>query len=150
MFTRLHEAGKTKIRDHKFKNPKLCRKILGYDANALYLSTMLQEMPCGKEKIVRYEDVDNQETAAILLKQRLKKGTWFGFAEVDIEIPPHLRDKFEEMCPFFYNKKVPVESVPKHVLDYLAKTGKKRLDAKKLVRALSAKKLLLFAPLLQC
>ena len=106
-------------------------------------------MPSGKEKIVRYEGVDNLEIAAVLLKQRLKKGTWFGFAEVDIEIPPHLRDKFEEMCPFFYNKEVPVESVPKHMLDYMAKTGRKRLDTKKLCRSLSANKLLLFAPLLR-
>ena len=39
VFTRLHEAGKTKIRDHQYENPKLCRKILGYDAIVLYLST---------------------------------------------------------------------------------------------------------------
>jgi len=29
---------------------------LGYDANALYLSTMLNNMPCGKEKVIDYED----------------------------------------------------------------------------------------------
>jgi len=35
---------------------KPCKRILGYDANALYLSTMLQDMPCGKEKVTDYED----------------------------------------------------------------------------------------------
>ena len=35
VFTRYHEAGVTKIRDHQVENPGLCRNILGYDANAL-------------------------------------------------------------------------------------------------------------------
>jgi len=29
---------------------------LGYDENALYLSTMLNDMPFGKEKVIDYED----------------------------------------------------------------------------------------------
>ena len=82
------------------------------------------------------------------MTQKLKAGAWFSFAEVDIEIPPNLRLKFEEMCPFFLNKEVPVEAVPQHMLDYLQKTGRKRVDGKKLVGAWSAKKLLLYAPLL--
>ena len=56
VFTRYHEVGKTRIRSHRSnsvanEDPKLCQKIVGYDANALYLSTMLREMPCGKEKV---------------------------------------------------------------------------------------------------
>ena len=53
------------------------------------------------------------------------------------------------MCPFFYNKKVPVEAVPQQMLDYLKRTGRNRGDGKKLVRALSAEKLLVYAPLLR-
>ena len=41
VFTRLQEAGKTKIRGHQVEDARLCKKILGYDANSLYLSTML-------------------------------------------------------------------------------------------------------------
>jgi len=89
-----------------------------------------------------------QAEAAPALTYRLKEGNWFGFAEVDIEIPERLRPKFEEMCPFFYNKKVPVEAVPKHMADYLTRTGRKRGDGKKLVGALSAERLLVYAPLL--
>ena len=37
----------------------------------------------------------------------------------------------------------------KHMLDYLEKTGRKRLDGKTLVGALSAKKILLYASLLR-
>ena len=54
VFTRKHEAGKTKIRSHKYEDARLCQRVLGYNANALYPSTTLQEMPCGKEKIVVY------------------------------------------------------------------------------------------------
>ena len=118
---------------------------MGYDANALYLSTMLRDMPCGKGRAVHY----NNEAAAPILTQRLKEEKWFGFAEVDIEIPEHLHPKFEEMCPFFYNKEVPVEAIPQHMLDYLKRTKRNRGDGKKLVGALSAKKILLYAPLLR-
>ena len=54
VFTRYHEVGKTRIRSHQIAEPQLCQNILGYDANALYLSTMLRDMPCGKEKVVHY------------------------------------------------------------------------------------------------
>ena len=53
------------------------------------------------------------------------------------------------MCPFFYNKKVPVEAVPQYMLDYLKRTKRNRGDGKKLVGALSAKKILLYALLLR-
>ena len=148
VFTRYREVGVTKIRSHQTAEPHLCKRILGYDANALYLSTMVRKMPCGKERVVHYSDEYQAEVAPVLTR-RLKDRTWFGFAEVDIEIPEPLRPKFEEMCPFFYNKKVPVEAVPQQMLDYLKRTGRNRRDEKKLVGALSAEKLLVYAPLLR-
>jgi len=51
VFTWYHEAGVTRIRPHRFKQPRVCKRIIGYDANALYLSTMLRDMPCGKEQV---------------------------------------------------------------------------------------------------
>ena len=108
---------------------------------------MLREMPCGKERVVHYSG-EYQAEAAPILTHSLKEGNWFGFAEVDIEIPEHLRPKFEEMCPFFYNKTVSVEAVPKHMADYLARTGRNHGDGKKLVGSLSAERLLVYAALL--
>jgi len=148
VFTRYHEAGKTWIRSHQVKEPRLCKNMLGYDANTLYLSTMLREMPCGKGRVVNFDD-GFQAQAACVLVNRLKEGKWFGFAEVDIEIPDRLQPKFEEMCPFFYNKKVPGKAVPKHMRDYLARTGRNRGDGNKLVGALSPERMLLYAPLLR-
>ena len=42
VFHRYHAAGKTKIR-----GGKECKKIVGYDANALYLSAIMKPMPTG-------------------------------------------------------------------------------------------------------
>jgi len=108
---------------------------------------MLREMPCEKEKVVHYDD-GRQAAAAKVLICWLKAGSWFGFAEVDIEIPEHLRPTFEEMCPFFYNKRVPTKAVPKHMEEYLVRMGRQRGDGGKLVGALSAQRILLYAPLL--
>ena len=147
VFTRLHEAGKTKIRSHQYTKPKPCKKVLGYDANCLYLSTMAAEMPCGKETIHHCKDPIKE---AAVLKKQLQDNEWFGFAEVDIEVPKNLWPKFEEMCPLFYNKEVPEEVVPSEMLDYLKSTGRSRTgNQKKLVGALSAQKILLYAPLLK-
>ena len=49
VFNRHHEVGVTQIRPHRFAKTKTCRQIIGYDANALYPSTMMGVMPCGKE-----------------------------------------------------------------------------------------------------
>jgi len=103
---------------------------------------MLRELPC----VVVHYDGEFQAEAAPALTHRLKQGSWFGFAEVDIKIPERLWPKFEEMCPFFYNKKVPAKAVPKHMADYLTRTGRKCGDGKKLVGALSAVRMLVYAP----
>ncbi|KAL9989202.1 hypothetical protein ACROYT_G003726 [Oculina patagonica] len=151
VFTRYHEVDGTKIRDHQYKEPNFCKNIVGYDANALYLSTMLENMPCGKAVVRQYAGFEDLEASSLTLKLKHEnwEEKWFGFAEVDIEIPKKLWKKFEEMPPFFYNKEVPGEAVPQHMYEYLKKTKRNRGDGKKLVGALSAKKILLYAPLLR-
>ena len=143
VFTRYHEAGVTRIREQS-----MCQKIVGYDANALYLATMLRAMPCGRGRVKNYIEARQAEAAEVLV-EHLKRGEWFGFAEVDIEIPKPLRPKFAEMCPFFENRTIPAEAVPEHMQEYLVKTGRKRGDGKKLVGALSAERMLVYAPLLR-
>lgn len=64
---------------------------------------MLRDMPCGKEKVVQYNE---PAKAAPIYKESLKAGTWFGFAEVDVEIPKKLRLKFEETPPFLFTKQI--------------------------------------------
>ena len=47
-FHRYHEAGKTKIREsERGQASKQSEKVFGYDANALYLWVLMQNMPTG-------------------------------------------------------------------------------------------------------
>ena len=52
IFNRYHEAGKTFIRNDP---NKACQKIIGYDANALYLWAIGQDFPAGYPLICRQE-----------------------------------------------------------------------------------------------
>ena len=56
LFTRYHEVGVTEIRSHQEENAKVCQRILGYDDSALYLPTLLQDMPC-REGTVRHNSM---------------------------------------------------------------------------------------------
>ena len=138
VFTRKHVAGETRIRSHQYEDARLCRHILGYDANSLYPSTMIKEMPCGPGHITTY---NNPEAAALVLPQLVGTKQWFGFAEVDIEVPRELWPDFEEFPTLFINCSIP---------DYLRQSGRKRFpEQQKLLGVLSAKKILLYAPLLE-
>ena len=146
VFTRKHVAGETRIRSHQYEDARVCRRILGYDANSLYPSTMMKEMPCGPGFVKSY---DNPEAYARVFPQFLWTQEWFGFAEVDIEVPKELWPEFEEFPPLFINCGVPDSAVPQHMHDYLQQSGRKRFpEQKKLLGVMSAKKILLYAPLL--
>lgn len=44
--TRYYEVGMTKVRSRKSKaTVRFCKRVMGYDTDALYLSTMHREMP---------------------------------------------------------------------------------------------------------
>lgn len=51
IFHHHHEAGKTEIREKEMKDrekeAKMCDKIVGYDANVLYLWAIMQNMATG-------------------------------------------------------------------------------------------------------
>ena len=95
IFNRYHEANKTYIRNGK----KLCKKIIGYDANALYLWAISQKMPTGKHNHIKTYDLQK-------LEQDILNDVLFGFVQVDIETPDHLKEYFSEMTPIFKNAKI--------------------------------------------
>jgi hypothetical protein len=90
-----HEAGKTLIRPDKDGKGKLCKKVLGYDANALYL-WVSEVMPTGDYKQITEYDLQQ-------LKNDVMSDKLFGYVECDIKVPDHLYDYFSEMCPIFKN-----------------------------------------------
>ena len=146
VFTRYHEAGVTGIRSHQHTAAKPCKRILGYDANALYLSTMLKDMPCGKEKVTDYED---PAQAAPIIKDAVLNGQLFGFVKCKLATPKNLWTKYEEMPPIFVNREVPEAAVPQEMKDYLNRTGRKRTAGKKLLGVFEADEILRYTPLLR-
>ena len=101
-------------------------------------------MPCGKETVVHY---DNPAQAVKFLVSRLQRKQWFGFAEVDIEVPRELWEKFEEIPPLFLHRSIGPDAIPQHMRDYLTGSGRTfTQDQIKLLGVLSGKKMLLYAP----
>ena len=47
IFSRLAISGETKIRPHQVENPHTCAIVRGYDANSLYLHSIMQKNPTG-------------------------------------------------------------------------------------------------------
>ena len=94
------------------KHITIVQRILGFDANSLYPSTMTKVMPCGKETVVHYED---PAQAAKDLIPRLYSKRWFGFADADIAVLLDLWETFEEFPPIFVNQSVGSEGIPQHM-----------------------------------
>ncbi|KAL9973270.1 hypothetical protein ACROYT_G019700 [Oculina patagonica] len=73
---RYHEAGKTKIREVEMtaqgKEAKMCQKIVGYDANALYLWAIMQNMPTGSFTRRREETGFKRESSSKMATQWLE------------------------------------------------------------------------------
>ena len=58
IFHRYQEAGVTKI-----KGKDLCKKVIGFDVNSLYLSCMAKDLPTGKYDLREKKDGYKKETA---------------------------------------------------------------------------------------
>ena len=58
VFHRYHERDVTRLREGhlRFEETKVCRKVLGYDANALYLFSLMKPMPTGRLILRRSEN----------------------------------------------------------------------------------------------
>ena len=284
IFHRYHEAGKTKIREtERGQAAKLCQKIVGYDANALYLWAVMQNMPTGsytrrlaenefklkgsikmaiewlewvahKERIhIRHQlnnvekrvgdrklpvDGFNPETRTVyqfhgcywhghdcalnrgkefnekrkkpmaeLLEEtranteyirskgyrvvELYECEWrqlkrtnrelqrfiatevrrtldkvevmsterilsevrnerlFGCVEVDIHVPPHLKEKFTEMCPIFKNTNISREDIGEYMQSYAEENKIMAQPRRSLIGSLKGEKILLATPLLK-
>ena len=117
MFTRYAEKDKSKIRPHKYKEPKTCKSVRGYDANSLYLSGSGQEMPCGKEEFIEpLKPTDSEYVNKVC--EDILANNFFGFCQVDIHVPENIREKFEEFSPLFVVDSIPEELVPEHMKQY--------------------------------
>ena len=150
VFTRYHEKVITSIRSHVYgEKSKLTRDIIGYDANSLYLYCSGDVMPCGKDTLVVNKKPFDQKQMAKFSKNVLK-GKDFGSAQVDIEVPDELYDKFSEMSPLFVVQEIPDRAIPDEIKIYKENTGRKTMKrTKKFLGVMKAKKILLYTPLIE-
>jgi hypothetical protein len=101
VFHRYHEKWGTKIKRSEYDtttkqwsandNGKWVRPVTGFDANALYLWCLGQEMPTGKQVLIK-DNIDLGETT-----EQIKNGELFGFVELDLHVPESLYTYFGEM-----------------------------------------------------
>ncbi|KAJ8516141.1 hypothetical protein ON010_g18482 [Phytophthora cinnamomi] len=90
----------------------ICKKIIGYDANALHLWALGNEMSCGRlTTIEAYDGIIDD----------IKSDKIFGFLECDIRTAEHLKQYFSEMTPIFKNILIDCTSesiIGKHMYEY--------------------------------
>ena len=72
----------------------------------------------------------------------------FGFAECDIEVPPHLREKFSEMSPIFKNVSLSRSDLSPHMRTFAEDNGFLKRPQRCLVGSMHAQKQLFLTTLL--
>ena len=114
--------------------------FIGYDANALHLYSSGDVMPCGKDTLAVNKKPFDQKRIAKFSKDVLK-GKVFGFAQVDIEVPDKLYDKFSEMSPLFVAQEIPDRDIPEKMKICKERTGRKTVKGtKKLLGVMKRKR----------
>ncbi|KAG4040762.1 hypothetical protein PC123_g23704 [Phytophthora cactorum] len=107
IFNRYAKRNETKI-----YGGKLCKTIIGYDANDLYLWALGNYMPCGRLTTIEAYDGIVDDIKAVKV---------FGFLECDIHTPEHPKEYFSEMIPIFKNTLINCEDqsiIGSHMYDY--------------------------------
>ena len=150
VFTRDHEKDITSIRSHVYgEKSKLTKGVIGYDVNALYLYCSGDVMHCDQDTLVVNKKPFGQKRIVKFSKDVLR-GKVFGFAQVDIEVPDELYQKFSEMAPLFVVQEIPDCDIPEEMNIYKEKTGRKTVKGtKKLLGVMKVKKILLYTPLIK-
>ena len=101
-------------------------------------------------KVSRWWRHTGCEWEAIWLKANYKlfegrfKGKIFGFAQVDIEVPDELYDKFSEMAPLFV-----VQEIPDYNISEKEKTDRKTdEETQKCLAVMKSKNIFLYTPMI--
>ena len=83
-----------------------------------------------------------------LVLDLIKSNKIFGAVEVDIHVPEHLKNYFEELTPIFKNTVVKQSDIGDFMQAYLHEDNKIFKDTRYLIGSMFGKKILLITPLL--
>jgi hypothetical protein len=163
VYHRYHEVGQTKIdRVHYsqetkqwFHNEdgKKVEKIVGYDANSLYLHCLEQDQLCGQLKWIpneaKFKPNNLQETMTTLTTESQWLdflNNFFGLLEVDLQVLEDKYDYFGEMPPIFKNIEYSAEDggdYMKNVIKNIQQTETNFSTNRKLIASLKASHILI-------
>ena len=92
-----------------------------------------------------------QIMAQLDLLALVRTGEFFGAVEVDIEVPPDLKEKFSEFAPLFVTCEIPMtkEVIGERMYTYVEEQHLSLKPRKQLVAGLKARQILLATPLLR-
>ena len=148
VYHRYHEKDVTQITRVRYNNQnkewnydkegKTVKKICGYDANALYLYCLGQNMPCGELKWINTVDTYFSNKDIEYFSKE-----FFGFLEVDINVPEDKYEYFGEMCPIFKNATYDESSCGEYTKKQVLNLKNKFTESKKLIGTLQATQILI-------
>ena len=167
VYHRYHEVGQTKITRVHYNQEtkdwcydddgKKVEKIVGYDANSLYLHCLEQEQLCGKLEWVPTESEvsDNRRILQKKMTELTTESHWlefltefYGLLEVDLEVPEEKYEFFGEMPPIFKNIEY-IEEGGEYMKKVIRKSETKFSTSRKLIASLKATKITITSALLK-
>jgi hypothetical protein len=120
-----------------FRNQKVCKKVVGFDANALYLWAIGQDMLCGEHEVIdAYPGLVND----------ILSGLFCGVVECDVQVPEGLKDYFTEIAPIFKHSDISYDNVSEDTKTQVKENNK----SQKLIGSLHGHKMAFHTELLKC
>ena len=98
----------------------MTKGIISYDANGLYLYCSGDAMPCGKGTLA-VNKTSFEQKRTVKFSKGVLKGKVFVFAQVDIEVPDALYEKFSEMPPQFVVQEILDRNILEEMKIYVRK-----------------------------
>jgi hypothetical protein len=169
VYHRFHEVGKTKINRVHYnqeaqkwyynEDGKNVEKVVGFDANSLYLYCLEQDQLCGKLEWVSPEQPMESDNLRILQKKMTELTTesqwleflteFYGLLEVDLKVSEEKYEYFGEMPPIFKNIEYSEEEGGEYMKKVIRKTKTKFSTSRKLIASLKATKITITSTLLK-
>jgi hypothetical protein len=165
VYHRYHEVGQTEITRVHYNQEtkdwcydddgKKVEKIVGYDANSLYLHCLEQGQLCGKLEWIPMEsevgdDLRKKLTELTTESHWLEFLTeFYGLLEVDLKVPEEKYEYFGEMPPIFKNIEYSEEEGGEYMKKVIRKTETKFSTSRKLIASLKATKITITSTLLK-
>ena len=117
--------------------------IIGYDANSLYTSGLLDDLPCGKEQYVEISD----DIVDIWI-EKIVNDEIFGFVKIDAEAKSKFKYLWDQFPPFIVKEDIDVSFMGDKMKMYYEKT--KRVSTQQALIAVSKYKIFkTFTPMIK-